>query len=106
MASNDKTQGIKNGLVVKSIGAAAVIDPSKAKNSCIVIAYAKGDTTEDIRFTAIKLPKKNQYEREDFLSAIRHAENVKNLAYVDFDGKDKDIYVCRQRDGEGECPAC
>ena len=100
MASNDKTQGIKNGLVVKSVAAAAVIDSSKAKNSCILIAYAKGDTKEDIRFTAIKLPKKNPYAREDFLSAIRHAENVKNLAYVDFDGKDKDIYVCRCADGD------
>ena len=100
MASNDKTQGIKNGLVVKSVAAAAVIDSSKPKNSCILIAYAKSDSKEDIRFTAIKLPKKNPYEREDFLSAIRQAENVKNLAYVDFDGKDKDIYVCRSADGD------
>lgn len=100
MASNDKTQGIQTGLVVKSIAAAAAIDSSKPKNSCIVIAYAKSDAPEDIRFTAIKLPKKGLYVREDFLSAISHAENVKNLSYVDFDGKDKDIYVCRSAEGE------
>ena len=100
MAGNDKIQGVRCGLVLKSIAAAIAVDVEKEKNSCIIIAYAKGDTIEDIRFTAVKLPKKETYQREDFLSAICHAENVKGLSYVDFDGKDKDIYICRPNEGD------
>ena len=99
MASNDKIHGVERGLIIRSVAAAITIDEEKEKRSSIIIAYAVGDSAEDVRFVAIKLPKKHLYEREDFLSAICHAENVKNITYVDFDGKDKDIYICRARAG-------
>ena len=99
MANNDKTQGVENGLIVKSIGTAIAIDAKKEKKSSIIIAYAVGEGTSDIRFTAIRLPKKQLYGTDDFLSAICKAEKVKNITYCDFDGTDKDIYVCRNKDG-------
>ena len=100
MANNGKIGGVERTLIVKSVAAAITIDAEKEKKSSIVIAYAVGDLAEDIRFTAIKLPKKNLYRREDILSAICHAENSKDITYVDFDGKDKDIYVCCARTAE------
>ena len=100
MANSKKIQGARNCLIVKSIAAAISIDEQKKKNSCIIIAYAKGDSVEDICFTAIKLPKSKTYRRDDFLSAVCHAENADSLTYIDFDGKDKDIYICRAKDGE------
>ena len=99
MANNDKKEGVVSGLIVKSIGTAIAIDAKKEKKSSIIIAYAVGEGTSDIRFTAIRLPKKELYEPKDFLSAICKAEKVKEITYCDFDGTDKDIYVCRSKDG-------
>ena len=99
MANSDKIAGAVKSVVIKSIGAAIVLDTEKDKNSSVILAYAKGDSAGDICFTAMPLPKKKLYTRSDFLSAICQAENVKNITYVDFDGKDKDIYVCRAKDG-------
>ena len=100
MANSDKIAGVVKGVVIKSIGVAIALDTEKEKNSSIIVAYAKGDAFEDIRFTAMPLPKKQLYNRASFLSAICQAENVKNVTYTDFDGKDKDIYVCRAREGD------
>jgi hypothetical protein len=99
MAVNDKAQGVKSGLIISSVSCAIALDKQKEKKSCIVIAYAIGGG-DDIRYTAIKLPKKQTYKRDDFLSAICQVEKVTQLTYVDFDGKDKDIYVCRAKEGE------
>ena len=95
MSGEDKKQGVVNGLVINSIGAAIAYDAEKEKNSSIIVAYSKGKSNEDIRFTTIKTPKKALYTRQDFIDAIRSAEGVRNVTYVDYDGTDKDIYVCR-----------
>ena len=100
MSANDKKQGVVSGIVVNSISAAIVYDAQKEKNSLIVIAYSKGDAVEDIKFTAIKLPKKALYGRNDFINAIKDAEKVRNVTYVDYDGFDKDIFICRPKDGD------
>lgn len=99
MANNDKIQGVRTELNIKSIGVALTLDGEKDKKSSIVIAYAVGNAPEDIKFTAMKLSKKQTYKREDFLSAICQAESIKNFTYNDFDGNEKDIYICRERDG-------
>ena len=100
MSGEDKKQGVVNGLVINSIGAAISYDAEKDKNSLIVVAYSKGRSNEDIRFTTIKTPKKTQYTRQDFIDAVRSAEGVRNVTYVDYDGTDKDIYVCRPKEGD------
>ena len=99
MANNDKIQGVRAELNVKSVGVALALDSEKEKKSSIIIAYSVGNGVEDIKFTSIKLSKKQPYKREDFLSAICQAENIKNLSYNDFDGNEKDIYVCREKEG-------
>ena len=98
MSVNEK-KGITNSLIVNSVSAAIVCDPQKTKNSLILIAYSKGNTLADIRFTALRLPKR-LCTRADFLAAIATAENVQNVTYVDYDGTNKDIYICRPKDGE------
>ena len=99
MSANDKKQDVARELVINSIGAAIACDFKKEKNSSVIIAYSVGDKNEDVKFTAVRLPKKTM-EREDFLSAIITAEGVRRATYVDYDGKDKDIYICRPRVGE------
>ena len=99
MSANDKRQDLAKELVINSIGAAIAYDFKKEKNSSIIIAYSVGDKNEDVKFTAVRLPKRTM-EREDFLSAIISAEGVNRASYVDYDGLDKDIYICRPRDGE------
>lgn len=100
MSSEDKKQGVVNGVVVNSVGAAIAYDAEKEKNSVIILAYSKGNSNDDIRFTSIKPSKKGLLTRDDFIDAIRSAEKVRNVTYVDYDGTDKDIYVCRPCEGD------
>jgi hypothetical protein len=67
---------------------------------CTIMAYALGDNKSDIRMLSIPLPKKNLYTREELLSFIAQAEKAKPIDYMDFDGTEKDIYVCRPESGE------
>lgn len=99
MASNEKIQGVSCGIIVKSIATAIALDLPKHKKSCIVVAYLLTDNADDVKFIALKLPKKT-LTRNDVLTAIKRVEGGKAITYVDFDGKDKDIYVCRSKDGE------
>lgn len=99
MSSNERIHGVDNGLIVKSIGTAITIDPQKNKNTCIIIAYLITDSVSDVKFIAIKPPKKS-LTRDDVLSIISEVENSKHIYYLGFDGKDKDIYVCREQSGE------
>ncbi len=99
MAGNDKKHGAFKSIIVKSIGAAIALSDDKKNSSAIIIAYATEDSGNNIGFTALKLNKKRSYTREDFLSAISHAENIPHVTYVDFDGTDKDIYICRGKEG-------
>ena len=99
MASNEKIQGVSCGIIVKSIATAIALDLPKHKKSCIVVAYLLTDNADDVKFIALKLPKKT-LTREDVLYAIKKVEGGKAITYVDFDGKDKDIYVCRAKDGD------
>lgn len=99
MSANDKRQDLVKGVVINSIGAAVAYDLKKEKNSSVIIAYSLGENNGDVKFTAVRLPKKTMV-REDFLNAIIAAEGVREATYVDYDGKDKDIYVCRPKDGE------
>ena len=99
MASIEKIQGVENGLIIKSIGTAIALDPPKNKNTCIIIAYLITDNVNDVKFIAIKPPKKS-LTRADVLSIISKIEDSKRVFYLDFDGKDKDIYVCREKSGD------
>ena len=99
MSDNDK-KGVVNGIVLSSVAVAIAYDVKKEKNSLLMIAYSKSEMKNDISFVAIGLSKKKTYTREDFLAAIRIAEGVKTITYVDFDGTDKDIYICRAAEGE------
>ena len=100
MSSKDKSQGVTSGMIVESIACTFAMNVIKRKKPAIIIAYAKGSKIEDIRFVAIDVPKKELYSRNDILAAICRAEKVKKITYCDFDGNDKDIYICRERTGE------
>lgn len=87
-------------LIVKSIGICTATPEDRKKDTCVIIAYATGNQLSDVSFVAVKMPPKNTvYSREELLAFICRAENVKNITYVDFDGKDKDIYLCRASEG-------
>ncbi len=96
----DRKQGIEKGIIINSISAAIYYNANKPKDSLIMVSYSKGNSVEDIRFVALKLPTRSPYKREDFIKAICSAEEVRNLTYVDHDGKDKDIYICRPKEGD------
>ncbi len=96
----DRKQGIEKGIILNSISAAVHYNVTKPKDSLIMVSYSKGNSIEDIGFVSLKVPVRAPYKREDFIKAICSAEGVRNLTYVDFDGKDKDIYICRPREGE------
>lgn len=96
----DRKQGVEKGIILNSISAAMYTDLKKPKDSLIIVSYSKGNSIEDVKFVAMKPPVRAPYKREDFIKAICSAENVRNLTYVDYDGKDKDIYICRKREGD------
>lgn len=97
MSANEK-KSITSAIIVNSVSAAIVHDTHKEKNSLILVAYSKGSTLEDIHFTSLKMPK-HLCTREDLLNAVCAAEGVRSITYVDYDGTDKDIYICRPREG-------
>ncbi|MBO5851992.1 MAG: hypothetical protein J6R29_06650 [Clostridia bacterium] len=99
MSSNERIQGVNSGLIIKSIGTAITLDPPKHKNTSIIVAYLIKDNANDVQFVAIK-PSKKVLTRKEVLSAISKVEGRKEIYYLDFDGKDKDIYVCRENSGE------
>ena len=76
MANNDKKISAFHGAIIKSIGAAICFEGGKEKNAEVIIAYAKGDDADSIRFTSVKFSKKKPMIREDFLSAVCQAEKV------------------------------
>ena len=98
MSNNEKIPGVNSGLIIRSIGTAIALDPPKHKNTCIIIAYLVTDKVDDVKFVAIK-PSKKMLTRQEILSAISKVEGYKEIYYLDFDGKDKDVYVCRERNG-------
>lgn len=100
ISEKNKADNMANECIIKSIGVCAAIAPTQKKAvPCVFVAYTMKDIGADIRYTAMKLPAKKLYTAQDFLSAIAQAEGVKNVTYVDFDGRVKDIYVCRPNDG-------
>ena len=96
----ERKQGVEKGIILNSISAAMYNDTAKQKDSLIIVSYSKGHSIEDIGFVAMKPPVRAPYKRDDFIKAICAAEGVRNLTYVDYDGKDKDIYICRKREGD------
>lgn len=86
--------------IVKSIGLCVANPTGAKKKPCVMIAYAIGNTENDIRMLSVPLPKKTLYTREELLACIAKAENARTVQYLDFDGEDKDIYVCRPEQGE------
>lgn len=96
----ERKQGVEKAINLNSISAAMYHDAKRPKDSLVIVAYSKGNSHSDIRFVAIKPPVRSPYKREDFIKAIASAEDVRSVSYVDFDGKDKDIYICRKGLGE------
>ena len=49
---------------------------------------------------SVPLPKKKLFTREELLAIVARIEKAKTVQYLDYDGKEKDIYVCRPEHGE------
>lgn len=96
----EKKQGIEKGIILSSISASIYYDSNKPKDSLVIVSYSKGDANEDVKFVVLKAPVKGPFKREDIIKGICEAEKIRNLTYVDFDGKDKDIYICHPGEGE------
>ena len=86
--------------MIKSIGLCVAKPEDRKKKPCVMMAYALGNHLRDIRMLSIPLPKKKLFTREDVLSFIAKTEKVKTVQYLEYDGKEKDIYVCRPDHGE------
>lgn len=100
ISEKNKTDNMASECIIKSIAVCPAIAPAQKKATpCVFVAYTMTDMGMDVRFTAMKLPGKKLYTVQDFLTAVAQAEGVKNVTYVDFDGKIKDIYVCRASEG-------
>lgn len=96
MAHSVAEKGTQTGLSVLSIGACLAQPTEKKKSPYIAVAYKYGHGALDVGFLFMDLPPKNKvYDREDFLQAIKQAEGVKSVTYVNTDGKQKDICICR-----------
>ena len=86
--------------MLKSMGL-CVANPTGRKNRpCVRIAYAMGNTEGDIHMVSVPLPKKKLFTREELLAIVARIEKAKTVQYLDYDGKEKDIYVCRPEHGE------
>lgn len=92
-------QKIRKEVILRSVAISVSSSEKQSKLACVVVAYAIGNSSSDLRYLTINLPTKVVYERGDILSAIARAEKVRSVTYLDFDGRDKDIYVCRPVDG-------
>lgn len=90
-------KGGASDFIVKSVGACIAVPDEKKKTPLCFIAYLSG--VGQAGFVAIPFNAKLLYEREDFLSAIATAENVKHVTYVDEENRPKDVYVCRAASG-------
>lgn len=99
MADN-KEKNKWSDFIVTSIGACLAAPEEKKSDPCIVVAYiVSGEKT--VSFTTMDLPAKNKlYTRDDFISAIKVAEGVKNVTYVGAAGNNKDVYFCRAHEGK------
>lgn len=87
-------------LILTSLSACVTVPTEKKHKTCIILAYAVGHDASDIRFTAMPLPKKELYTRADFLAAICKVEKVRYVSYKEYNGTEKDIYICRPATGE------
>ena len=89
-----------NDFIINSVGVAIAEPDDRKKSPYVIICYsAKG--TRDYHFTLLDFPKKNKlYTEKDILDAIKCAEGVKNVTYLDSAGRARDIYFCRPDEGK------
>jgi hypothetical protein len=100
MASIDNKARISSDCIIKSVGVCAMLPSEKHSQGCVFVAYTLEAEGGSVRIIPIKLQTKKEYSRDDILSAIADAESAKRVTYVDFNGTDKDIYVCRPCEGK------
>ena len=81
-------------IIVKSIGICPM--DKDDKHSCVVLCYAFSDY---IKFINIPYPK-NKYDYQDLINVIKSVENVKKVQYSFSNGENRQIFICRKRDGK------
>ena len=101
MAQIDKKSSSKGAcdFIITSIGACLADPEEKKKPPCVVVCYKVGVDNKNISFLTMPYPSKKPYTAGDFISAIKQAEGVKNVTYIDASGRPKDIYLCRDDSG-------
>ena len=98
-SKNDKW----SDFVVNSMGVCTAMPEGKKSAPLLVMAYAYADAVgqKQISFLTLPFPPPNKlYEREDFLTAVKKAEGVRNVTYLNTTGQPKDIYFCRGNAGK------
>ncbi len=96
-----KNKVMADDLRIVSIGVCYAAPNDKKDPPCVVIAYQTQDA-ETPFFVMTPLQNKNHqpHTKESLLDAIRMAEEVHHITYVDPDGQAKNIYVCRAASGK------
>ena len=87
-------------LVLFSVGACVALPTNKKQAQGIFIAY-RTSSSAPVRFIFTEFLKKGKlHNRETLLNVICEAEKVKHVTYVDDKSREKDIYFCREENGE------